>query len=317
MRRRVLNLIAAFVLVGYALLDVDFGRTSIQRRLRALRFFTVSGRPEKEPPLRALRLTLGRAVEEVPILNRLTARSEPQLDRAATGVRPSEWLALRLVAASTGAVVISAMLPAWIGVPVGLICGYALPALLLRVRIRRRQNTFADELPAMLQLILSSLRSGFTLQQSIEAGVRDDDGPVAEEFNRALSETRINGEFEDALGRVGERVGSNETVWLVMALRLQREVGGSLAEIIQTTAETMRERAYLRRHVRALSAEGRFSAYILCVLPVAVAAMLATTRPEYVRPLVTEPLGLAMLAGAGLLMIVGIVWLRASVLIEV
>jgi tight adherence protein B len=307
----------ATFLVGYAVLDAVFGRTPMQRRISTLRLFTVGARQEREPGLRALRVSLGRAVERSPMLSALAARSEKRLDRAASGMRPTEWLALRMVAAGAGALVVSAVLPWWAGLPIGAALGFALPAVLLRVRIKRRQNAFADELPAMLQLILSSLRSGFTLQQSIEAGVRDDEGPVAEEFNRAVSETRINGEFEDALGRVGERVGSDDMIWLVMALRLQREVGGSLAEVMQTTAETMRERAYLRRHVRTLSAEGRISAYILAALPVGVAGMLTVTRPEYVRPLVTEPVGIILLLGAGLLMVIGGVWLRASVKIEI
>jgi tight adherence protein B len=304
-------------LVGYAVLDAVFGRTPMQRRLSTLRLFTVGARQEKDPGLRALRVSLGRAVGRSPILTAFAARSEKRLDRAASGMRPTEWLALRMVAGGAGALVLSAVLPLWAGLPLGLVAGFVLPAALLRMKIKRRQNAFADELPAMLQLILSSLRSGFTLQQSIEAGVRDDEGPVAEEFNRALSETRINGEFEDALGRVGDRIGSDDMIWLVMALRLQREVGGSLAEVMQTTAETMRERAYLRRHVRTLSAEGRISAYILAALPVGVAGMLAITRPEYVRPLVTEPMGIILLLCATLMMIVGAVWLRASVKIEI
>ena len=309
--------VASTFLIGYAVLDAVFGRTPMQRRLSSLRLFTVGARQEKDPGLRALRISLGRAVERSPLLTALAARSEKRLDRAATGMRPAEWLALRMVAAGAGALVLSAVLPVWLGFPLGLVVGFALPAVLLRARIKRRQNVFADELPAMLQLILSSLRSGFTLQQSIEAGVRDDEGPVAEEFTRALSETRINGEFEDAMGRVGERIGSDDMIWLVMALRLQREVGGSLAEVMQTTAETMRERAYLRRHVRTLSAEGRISAYILAALPIGVAAMLTATRPEYVRPLINTPIGLVLLLSAVLLMVIGGVWLRASVKIEI
>ena len=308
---------ATVFLLSYAVLDAAFGRTPMQRRLRALRKFTVSTSQEKKSTIRALRTSLGRAVEGSPLLVRLAARSEHRLEQAGAATRPADWLGLRLVAAGAGAVVLTFVLPWAAGVPLGLVLGFALPAMVLRFRIKRRKNTFADELPAMLQLVLSSLRSGFTLQQSIEAGVHDDTGPVAEELTRALSESRINGEFEDALNRVGERIGSDDMLWLVMAIRLQREVGGSLAEVMQTTADTMRERAYLRRQVRTLSAEGRFSAYILAALPICVSAMLFITRPEYVRPLITQPLGFAMLAAAVVLMGVGGLWLRTSVKIEI
>ncbi|MGX6603362.1 type II secretion system F family protein [Micromonosporaceae bacterium Da 78-11] len=313
----VVSAAAAVFLLAFALLDVIFGRTKVQRRLSALRLFTAAGPKKKEPALCRLRASAGEVVGRSPALTRFADRSSSRLERAGSDMRPTEWLALRLLTTGVGAVVAGVLLPLWFGLPLGLIVGFVQPAMLLRARIKRRQRAFADELPSMLQLLLSSLRSGFTLQQSVEAAVRDDDGPVAEELSRALSETRINGEFEDALGRVGDRIGSTEMVWLVMALRLQREVGGSLAEVMQTTANTMRERAYLRRHVSALSAEGRISAYILAALPVGVSVMLGLTRPEYLRPLITEPVGILMLLSAGLLLAVGAVWLRSSVKIEI
>ena len=91
--------------------------------------------------------------------------------------------------------------------------------------------------------------------------VREGAEPVATEFGRALAETRLGGDLEDALERTAVRNGSQDLAWLVMAIRIQREVGGNLSEVLETAVETMRERARLRRHVRALSAEGRLSAY--------------------------------------------------------
>ncbi|MET0414713.1 MAG: type II secretion system F family protein [Actinoplanes sp.] len=305
---------AAF-LFAYALLDSFFGRSAIQRRIASLRVFTDrTGTPRASWPLVR---SAGRWIERHPLLNRYATRSETMLDQLGSTTRPSEWLFLRGAVALATALLLAVLLPVWLGLPAGLLFGYHIPGLLLRSKIERRRQRFADELPGVLQLMLSSLRSGFTLQQSVEAAVRDDDGPVGEELGRALSETRLNGEFEDALERAGERLGSQETIWLVMAIRLQREVGGSLAEVMQTTADTMRERAYLRRHVRTLSAEGRISAYVLTALPVASGAMLFVTRPEYVRPLYTETAGLLMLALAVVMMTVGGLWLRAVTKIEV
>jgi tight adherence protein B len=86
---------------------------------------------------------------------------------------------------------------------------------------------------------------------------------------------------------------------------------------MQTTADTMRERAYLRRHVRSLSAEGRFSAWILVALPIGTAVMLYIARPEYVTPLFTDPIGIVMLAAAAVLMVIGGLWLKAAIKVEV
>jgi tight adherence protein B len=102
-----------------------------------------------------------------------------------------------------------------------------------------------------------------------------------------------------------------------MAIKLQREVGGSLSEVLQTTADTMREREQLRRNIRALSAEGRLSATILVAMPLLIGLWMVLFRTDYVRPLWTHPLGLVFLGVAVVLMVVGITWLRAVVKVEV
>ncbi|MBU2664186.1 type II secretion system F family protein [Actinoplanes bogorensis] len=294
-----------------------FGRTPMQRRLTTLKQYTVGERQVAPPMVRRWQKALGDFVEQSPGLTSLAARASPKLDRAAVQMRPSEWLAVRALIAVLAALVGMLLLPPALGLLAGLILGFVLPGMLLGAQINRRRKRFADELPTMLQLVLSALRSGFTLQQSVEAAVRDDEGPVAEEFSRALSETRISGEFEDALARAGERVESSELTWLVMALRLQRETGGSLAEVMQTTAETMRERAYLRRHVRSLSAEGRMSAYVLVALPIFTTGMLLVVQPTYITPLFSSFAGIGLLSVAFLMLAGGALWLRAVTKIEV
>ncbi|GAA2650932.1 hypothetical protein Adu01nite_63110 [Paractinoplanes durhamensis] len=308
--------VAVFLIV-YLILEVVFGRTPEQRLIASLKVFTHDEGKKGAPPLRQFLAVGGKLIEESPSLNQMALRSEAILDQHTGAPKPAEWLWLRFMAAIGTVLVLVLVLPFWFAFPVGVLLGFFLPPVVLRALVRRRRQRFSDELPNMLGLVLSSLRAGFTLQQSVDAAVRDDEGPVAEEFSRALSESRISGEFEDALQRVGDRTGSGEMAWLVMALRLQREVGGSLADVMQTTADTMRDRAYLHRQVRTLSAEGRMSAYVLMALPVFTGITLTVMRPGYIRPLYTEPLGMLMLLLAAFLMTVGIIWLRAAVKIEV
>lgn len=154
------------------------------------------------------------------------------------------------------------------------------------------------------------MQSGFSLPQALDAVIREDTQPTAGEFSRALAETRIGGELETALDRVADRMDSKDLRWTVMAIRIQRSVGGNLVEVLRATGETMRERAAIRRHVRALSAEGRLSAYILIALPILIGAWLFLTRDSYMRPLYATPLGLAMMTGAVLLVAAGTVWMR-------
>ncbi|GIE28402.1 hypothetical protein Ait01nite_014470 [Actinoplanes italicus] len=308
---------AAVFLAGYAALDAIFGRTPMQRRLAVLRLFSVRTADEPEHLVRRLLGPAGRHVEAIAPLARLAARDEPLLDRVGGPLRPAEWLVVRL-AVTAAAAAAGAFLVFWpVGLPAGALAGHLVAGAVLRTLIQRRERQFGDELPGALNLMTSSLRAGFTLHQSVEAAVRDDAGPVASELRRALAETRIGGSFEDALERVGERMHSPEMVWLVMALRLQREVGGSLVEVMQTTADTMRERAYIKRHVRALSGEGRISAWVLGCMPPLTALVIHLMQPDYLRPLFTEPLGLLMLGVAVIGMAIGAFWLRAVVRVEV
>jgi tight adherence protein B len=169
-----------------------------------------------------------------------------------------------------------------------------------------------------LQLIVGSLRSGFSLAQAIDAVVQDSTpSPLTVEFGRAIAEVRLGADLDSALERVAERVGNDDLAWAVMAVRIQRETGGNLAEVLETTVETLRERDRLRRHVQALSAEGRLSAYILIGLPFALAGWLLVVRRDYLSVLWTTSAGLTMLIGAAVLMALGIVWMLRWMKVEV
>lgn len=231
---------------------------------------------------------------------------------------PAEWALLggcaclllsATVTALTGNIVI--------GFLVGIPAGWLGMRLSLSVRISRRRAAFSDQLPDMLQLIAGSLRAGFSLAQALGSVVREDTQPAAGEFSRALAEARIGVDMEAALEGVADRMDSGDLRWTVMAIRIQREVGGNLAEVLGTTVGTMRERAYLHRHVRALSAEGRLSAYILTALPVLVGGWLFFSDRSYMRPLYTTGVGLLMLAGSAVLLVLGAAWMRVLIKVEV
>ncbi|MDQ3435713.1 MAG: type II secretion system F family protein, partial [Actinomycetota bacterium] len=162
-----------------------------------------------------------------------------------------------------------------------------------------------------------SLSAGYSLPQAVDAVVRQGNEPVATEFNKALVEARIGAPIEDALDDVGTRMGSVDFGWVVMAIRIQRDVGGNLAEILSTVSATLRERERLRRQVQVLSAEGKLSAYILGGLPIAFGFYLLLTRPDYLKPLITDPIGWLLLGGMAMLMVVGSFWMKKVVTVEV
>jgi Flp pilus assembly protein TadB len=187
----------------------------------------------------------------------------------------------------------------------------------LSMRIVRRRASFGEQLPDMLQLIASALRAGFSLAQAIDAVVREDVQPIAGEISRALGEVRLGGNLEDGLDAVANRMDSDDLRWTVTAIRIQQGVGGNLAEILLTIAGTIRERAFLRRHVRALSAEGRLSAYVLVALPVVIGIWLFVSASQYMRPLYTTPIGELMLGAAIVLVVLGAFWMRHMINIKI
>jgi tight adherence protein B len=124
-----------------------------------------------------------------------------------------------------------------------------------------------------------------------------------------MVEPRLGVGLEDALEGVAERMQSTDFKWVVMAIRIQREVGGNLAELLNTVSATLREREYLRRHVKALSAEGRLSCWILGGLPPVFLLYLSVSKPTYVHPLFSTLVGAIMLVVMAILLTVGVFWM--------
>ena len=241
-----------------------------------------------------------------------------RLDQAGIARNPADWALLCGCACLALAATLTLLTGnALAGIPIGVLAGWLVMRLAVSHRIGRRRAAFGEQLPDVLQLIAGSLQSGFSLPQALDTVVREDAQPAAGEFSRALAEARIGADLEDALSRVAERMDSIDLRWTVMAIRIQREVGGNLAEVLRTTVGTMRERAYIRRQVRALSAEGRLSAYIVVGLPVLVGAWFFYSSPAYMRPLYTTSAGVLMLGGAVAGVVLGSLWMRKLINVEV
>lgn len=181
----------------------------------------------------------------------------------------------------------------------------------------RERRRFENQLPDTLNLIATSLRAGYSLLQSVEAVSEEATDPTGREFSRAITEIRLGQDIGDSLRGVAERMDSIDFEWAVMAIDIQREVGGNLAEVLTTAARTLLERNRLRRDVKAMTAEGRISAIVLSSLPFLMLGFLFTANREYLNPLFDTTLGKVLLIGAGVLMLAGVAWLRKIVDIEI
>ena len=213
--------------------------------------------------------------------------------------------------------VIGLLLGGPFGGAMAFIFSVLIPLATLELLAGRRRRAFTEQLPDMLQALASSLRAGYSLLQGLEAVVEQMHDPMHKEMRRALIEARLGRPVEEALGDVARRLGSVDLEWAVMAIAIQREVGGNLAELLQTVAETMIARVRLQREIRALTAEGRISAVVLGILPVALGVIMYGSNPDYIGVLFEKTAGQVMLVGAILLALFGFWWMKKTIEIEV
>lgn len=181
----------------------------------------------------------------------------------------------------------------------------------------KRLKAFEAQLPDMLNLLSGSLRAGYSFLQGMEAVAEETIEPTARELKRVLAEARLGRPMEEALEDTAARMKSRDFEWAVLAIRIQREVGGNLAELLSTVADTMVHRGRLRGEIKALTAEGRISALVMGLLPVALGGALFVMNPKYIGTLFSESMGLLMLAGAAVMAAAGLVWLKKIIKIEV
>ncbi|MEZ5176201.1 MAG: type II secretion system F family protein [Acidimicrobiia bacterium] len=181
----------------------------------------------------------------------------------------------------------------------------------------RHRKRFEDQLPDTLNLISTSLRAGYSLLQAVEAVGEEAAEPTRREFGRAMAEIRLGKSIDDALGDIATRMMSQDFDWTVLAINIQREVGGNLAEVLQTTAETMVQRNRLRREMKALTAEGRISAIVLAIMPIGLFAFISLVNPGYLAPLLENTIGIVVMIVGGVFILIGIWWMQKIVKVDI
>jgi tight adherence protein B len=240
---------------------------------------------------------------------------ESLLQQAGSSVAPGEALSAVLAVAVVAFLGVLMMRGVVFGLAAAVLV-LAAAAMALRVRIDMRARRFANQLDATLQLMVSSLRTGYGVAQAVDAVATEAPAPTGDEFRRAARETRIGRDLPSALRDVALRTKNEDFGWVVDAIEINREVGGSLAEVLDNASVTLRDRMRLHRQVRALSAEGRMSGVVLVALPLLLFFYLRVSNPDYLEPLFHSSLGQQLLAmGVGLILVGGL-WLRRIVQVK-
>jgi tight adherence protein B len=318
MSQLVFAVLGGVVLLGAALfaaLRADRRRESRQQHLRAV--VAVGPREEPQP---SLRRPLSRAgVRDFFLLSALWARLEAAF--AATGDRIGlPHLAVAGLIAAGAAIGLAAGIMGYgpgIAMPVGIAAGVAAAALLLRFAQNRYQNQFLDAFPDALDLIARAVRAGLPALDAMQVASREVRPPVGPEFQRTLEEMRIGIDIDEAMQHTADRIRVPDFRFFVVALKLQRRTGGSLAETLANLSSIIRRRREIRLKARALTSEAKASATVLGLLPVFVGALLFFLNGELMAPLLSDPRGRFMLGVAFLSLMAGLttmaVMIRRSV----
>jgi tight adherence protein B len=193
----------------------------------------------------------------------------------------------------------------------------AAPLVYLRAKKHARIEKFRSQMPEGLELIARSLRAGHALPSGMKLAAEQFEDPLGPEFAETLDEINFGVSVSDALKNLADRMTCKEVGYFVVAVILQRETGGNLAELMESLALLIRENYKFQGKIRTLSAEGRLSAIVLIALPFLIAGWIKLSTPAFLEPLLTEPVGRLMLMSAGVLMVMGIIVIRRMIKIDV
>ena len=215
-----------------------------------------------------------------------------------------------------GIITLAATLKPWIALAAGL-AGVMLGLMFLDIYIKRRQKAFTNQLGDMLTMVANALRAGFSFMQAFELIAREMDAPIGREVQKVVNEVNVGATLDIALENMQKRVESPDFELVVTAVLIQRQVGGNLAQILDTISGTIQERIRMRREVMALTAQGRMSGIVLVLLPIALAVVLSVINPNYLKPLVEEEIGHFCVASAVVLEIIGYIVIKRIVDIKI
>ena len=291
--------------------------------------------PEAERIARRLRAVIGNEARQsdITIVKERRLSENPELDvllRRLPGVRTldrmlvqagSKRLVAGLLALCGGALALALLLALVLrlpfpGVLAAAAAGAGLPLLRLNRAREARLAQFERQLPDALDMMSRAIRAGHAFPTALKLVADEVAAPLGEEFKAAFDEVNFGVAMGDALGSLAGRVPSMDLQYFVVAVLIQRESGGNLTELLSSISAIVRDRQKLAGQVRVLSAEGRISAWVLCLLPFGAGAMMTAANPQTMSVLWTDPAGRKMLGAAAVMMVVGVLAIRKIVRIR-
>jgi len=242
---------------------------------------------------------------------------EHKLIQAALPMRGAEFMVICLGVAVLSAVVLVLLSGSMLLGLMGGMIGFGTPLLILGMKIDQRRKAFNDQLGDTITLIANALRTGYSFMQAIEMVSREMAKPIGEEFARVLKEMNLGVTTEDALNNMAKRVNSEDLDLVITAVLIQRQVGGNLAVVLDSIANTIRERIKIKGHIKTLTAQGKISGIIIGMLPIVMGGIIYLLNPEYIKILFIDPLGKIMLVAGVVSQFIGMMVIRKIINIDI
>lgn len=240
-----------------------------------------------------------------------------RLSQAAIMMKPEEFMAISIFAGIFGTVITLVLRHSILISVLFFIIGIKVPDLILNILKTKRLKRLNEQLPEALSILANGLRAGYSFIQSMDVASKELEGPIAEEFAKTIHDNSVGKPIEECMLEMSDRTNNEDMDLFITALIIQRQVGGNLAEILDTISETIRERVKVTGEIRTLTAEGKMSAAVIALLPIALSIVIGFLNPNYIQVLITTDIGRIMILASVLMEAVGIFFLKKIVTINI
>lgn len=260
---------------------------------------------------------VGKTIGKSKVGGRYIKNLENQLVQAHVALKAEEFITINIIVAILGLILGLMIFPLKI---LGVLHGFvslSYPLLYLGSRKKKILKKIDQQLPDTIMLLSNSLKAGYSFLQAVDVASKELPAPISLEFKQIMREVNLGVSTEAALESLSKRVQSEDMQLVILAVLIQRQIGGNLSEILDNISETIRSRIKVKGEISILTAQGRISGLIISLMPVVLAVAIFVINPTYISMLFTNPVGWAMLATCVVLQLIGIMFIRKIIQIEV
>ncbi len=316
------SLVSTFFILLILILILEYRSRSRRALARRMRYYAgdlenPQDKPQKRVTLKERFLNLLRGGSRLFHNIRHARGLDFKMQQAGIPLLGTEFMALLLLSAVVVGSIVAVLVKKWYAGVLAAILIVAVEYVYVLLRIDRRSTSFTNQLGDCLMMVANALRAGFSFLQAMEMMSKEMEPPISDEFQHVMRDIGLGATVERALDDMDKRVGSPDFSLVVTAVLIQQQVGGDLAQILDTISETIQDRIRMRREVKTLTTQGRMSGWVLVLTPIAMALFMTYSDPTYLDPLFKNPIGKMILVATIVMEIIGAIVIKRIVDIEV